>query len=383
MIMQRLRVAGDIASHPSGPGVRWRWGSVSRGLPDRPDFHRMPLRTSTIEQGGAMFMIRSRVKVTLMAATSALMLGLAGQASSQSDFPSRPIRLVIPTAAGGGFDILGRQVAQRLTEDQKVNMVVENRPGAGTITGTEHVARSTPDGYTLMLGGVSNIALNPALFRKLPYDAKKDFVPVGFLATYPTVFLVAASLPVNNLREFVSLVRDNPGKYNFATAGVGTAQHIWGEIVLKQLGLSMETVHYKGAAPAHQDMIAGRVHFTMENISAARGFIQAGRLKALGVSSTQRSPQLPDTPTLIETGLLDFEAGSWMAVFAPSATPPAVVEKLREAIGTLVRSPEYIARIQGIGGMPMNIAAAEQQPFMDRELARWDTLIRSTGIQLD
>ena len=330
-----------------------------------------------------MFMIRSRVKVTLMAATSALMLGLAGQASSQSDFPSRPIRLVIPTAAGGGFDILGRQVAQRLTEDQKVNMVVENRPGAGTITGTEHVARSTPDGYTLMLGGVSNIALNPALFRKLPYDAKKDFVPVGFLATYPTVFLVAASLPVNNLREFVSLVRDNPGKYNFATAGVGTAQHIWGEIVLKQLGLSMETVHYKGAAPAHQDMIAGRVHFTMENISAARGFIQAGRLKALGVSSTQRSPQLPDTPTLIETGLLDFEAGSWMAVFAPSATPPAVVEKLREAIGTLVRSPEYIARIQGIGGMPMNIAAAEQQPFMDRELARWDTLIRSTGIQLD
>ena len=330
-----------------------------------------------------MFMIRSHVKVTLMAATSALMLGLAGQASSQSDFPSRPIRLVIPTAAGGGFDILGRQVAQRLTEDQKVNMVVENRPGAGTITGTEHVARSTPDGYTLMLGGVSNIALNPALFRKLPYDAKKDFVPVGFLATYPTVFLVAASLPVNNLREFVSLVRDNPGKYNFATAGVGTAQHIWGEIVLKQLGLSMETVHYKGAAPAHQDMIAGRVHFTMENISAARGFIQAGRLKALGVSSTQRSPQLPDTPTLIETGLLDFEAGSWMAVFAPSATPPAVVEKLREAIGTLVRSPEYIARIQGIGGMPMNIAAAEQQPFMDRELARWDTLIRSTGIQLD
>ncbi len=330
-----------------------------------------------------MSMIRPSAKFTLMAATAVLMLGLAGHASAQSDFPSRPIRLVIPTAAGGGFDILGRQVAQRLTEDQKVNMVVENRPGAGTITGTEHVARSAPDGYTLMLGGVSNIALNPALFRKLPYDARKDFVPVGFLATYPTVFLVAASLPVNNLREFVSLVRDNPGKYNFATAGVGTAQHIWGEIVLKQLGLNMETVHYKGAAPAHQDMIAGRVHFTMENISAARGFIQAGRLKALGVSSTQRSPQLPDTPTLIETGLLDFEAGSWMAVFAPSATPPQVVERLREAIGTLVRSPEYIARIQGIGGMPMNIAAAEQQPFMDRELARWDKLIRSTGIQLD
>lgn len=329
-----------------------------------------------------MFKIRRAVMVPLTAAV-VLVCGVAAHAFAQSDFPSRPVRLVIPTAAGGGFDILGRQVAQRLTEDQKLNVVVENRPGAGTITGTEHVARSAPDGYTLMLGGVSNIALNPALFRKLPYDARKDFVPVGFLATYPTVFLVAASLPVNTLREFVALVRDNPGKYNFATAGVGTAQHIWGEIVLKQLGLNMETVHYKGAAPAHQDMIAGRVHFTMENISAARGFIQSGRLKALGVSSTQRSPQLPDTPTLIETGLLDFEAGSWMAVFAPSATPPQVVERLREAIGILVRSPEYIARIQGIGGTPMNIAASEQQPFMDRELARWDKLIRSTGIQLD
>jgi len=325
-------------------------------------------------------------KIAFVARSAAVALAVAGAANASaqvSDFPSRPIRLVIPTAAGGGFDILGRQVAQRLTEDQKINVVVENRPGAGTITGTEHVARSTPDGYTLMLGGVSNIALNPALFRKLPYDARKDFVPVGFLATYPTVFLVAASLPVNTLREFVDLVRDNPGKYNFATAGVGTAQHIWGEIVLKQLGLKMETVHYKGAAPAHQDMIAGRVHFTMENISAARGFIQSGRLKALGVSSTQRSAQLPDTPTLIETGLLDFEAGSWMAVFAPSATPPQVVERLREAIGTLVRSPEYIARIQGIGGVPMNVVATDQQPFMDRELQRWDKLIRSTGIQLD
>jgi len=317
--------------------------------------------------------------------TAALLVAIATStaAAQVTDFPSRPIRLVIPTAAGGGFDILGRQVAQRLTEDQKINVVVENRPGAGTITGTEHVARSAPDGYTLMLGGVSNIALNPALFRKLPYDAKKDFVPVGFLATYPTVFLVAASLPVNTLREFIDLVRDNPGKYNFASAGVGTAQHIWGEIVLKQLNLRMETVHYKGAAPAHQDMIAGRVHFTMENISAARGFINSGRLKALGVSSVQRSPQLPDVPTLKETGLLDFEAGSWMAVFAPSATPPQVIEKLREAVGTLIRSPEYVARIQGIGGMTMNMSAAEQQPFMDRELERWDRLIRSTGIQLD
>ena len=330
-------------------------------------------------------MIIPRSITRLAIATTAVLVVTATVAASAqvTDFPSRPIRLVIPTAAGGGFDILGRQVAQRLTEDQKINVVVENRPGAGTITGTEHVARSAPDGYTLMLGGVSNIALNPALFRKLPYDAKKDFVPVGFLATYPTVFLVAASLPVNTLREFIDLVRDNPGKYNFASAGVGTAQHIWGEIVLKQLNLRMETVHYKGAAPAHQDMIAGRVHFTMENISAARGFINSGRLKALGVSSLQRSPQLPEVPTLKETGLLDFEAGSWMALFAPSATPAPVVEKLRGMIGTLVHSPEYVAKIQSIGGTPMNIDASAQQPFMDEELARWERLIRATGIQLD
>ena len=307
---------------------------------------------------------------------------LCAQAQT-TDFPNRPIRLVIPTAAGGGFDILGRFVALRLTEDQRVNTVAENRPGAGTITGTEHVARSAPDGYTLMLGGVSNIALNPALFKKLPYDARKDFVPVGFLATYPTVFLISTNLPVSTLREFVTLIKDNPGKYNFASAGVGTAQHIWGEIVLKQLGLQMETVHYKGAAPAHQDMVAGRVHFTMENISAARGFIQAGRLKALGVSSRTRSPQLPDVPTMNESGLIDFEAGSWMALFAPSATPAPVVEKLRGMIGTLVRSPDYVSKIESIGGTPMNIDAGAQQPFMDQELARWERLIRATGIQLD
>lgn len=329
-----------------------------------------------------MFQLNLLRAASVMAA--ALLLGPSLPAWAQTnEFPNRPIRLVVPTAAGGGFDILGRQVAQRLTEDQKVNVVVENRPGAGTITGTEFVARSAPDGYTLMLGGVSNIALNPALFRKLPYDARKDFVPVGFLATYPTVFLVASSVPANTLREFVDLVRKNPGQYNFATAGVGTAQHIWGEIVLRQLALRMETVHYKGAAPAHQDMIAGRVHFTMENISAARPFLQAGRLKALGVSSAQRSPQLPEVPTLNETGLLDFEAGSWMAVFAPSTTPQPVVERLRELIGDLVRSPGYIAKIQSIGGTPMNIEAAAQQPFMEQELTRWDRLIRSTGIQLD
>ncbi len=325
-------------------------------------------------------------KIACVARSAAVALAVAstGNVLAQvSEFPSRPIRLVIPSAAGGGFDILGRHVAQRLTEEYKVSVVAENRVGAGSIQGTEHVARSAPDGYTLLLGGVSNIALNPALFRKLPYDARKDFVPVGFLATYPTVFLIPASMPVNTLREFVDLARDNPGKLNFATAGVGTAQHVWGEIVLRKLGLKMETVHYKGAAPGHQDMIAGRVHFTMENISAARGFIQAGRLKALGVSSLQRSPQLPDVPTLNETGLLDFEAGSWMAVFAPSATPVPVVDRLRELIGTLVRSPEYIARIESIGGMAMNVAPGEQQPFMDRERERWDALIRSTGIQLD
>ncbi len=306
----------------------------------------------------------------------------AGQAQSQ-DYPSRPIRLIVPTAAGGGFDILARYTAQRMGDDHKISVAVENRVGAGTVAGTEFAAKAPADGYTLMLGGVSNMALNPALFKKLPYDAARDFVAVGYLATFPTVLVTPPDFPGTTLAEFVAQVRANPGKYNFASAGVGTGQHVWGAILIRQLGLDMPIVHYKGAAPAHQDLLAGRTQGMLDNLSAVRQHIQAGKLKAFAVSTRARASQLPNVPSIIETGVVDFEAGSWMGLFAPAATPAPIVERLRGLADALVRSPEFIARIESTGGAALPIPGNRQNQFLADEIARWDRLIRQAGIQLD
>ena len=321
--------------------------------------------------------------VSLTRRSALMLLALGASSSWAQEFPSRPIKLVVPTAAGGGFDILGRYVAQRLAEDHKLNVVVENRTGAGTVVGTEYAAKSAPDGYTLMLGGVSNIALNPAMFRKLPYDASRDFVAVGFLATFPTVLVTPPDFPASTIQEFVNVVRANPGKFNFASAGVGTGQHVWGAILLKMLNLDMPMVQYKGAAPAHLDLLAGRTHAMLDNLSAIRQHITTGKLKALAVSTRSRASQLPDVPSVIESGVADFEAGSWMAVFAPAATPAPIIERLRALLDPMVRSKEFAARIESTGGVALPIAGDQQNAFMLDEISRWDRLIKQAGIQID
>jgi len=328
------------------------------------------------------------IALLMRGATLRLLLVSACAASAAAgawaqDYPNRPIRLIVPTAAGGGFDILARYVAQRMGDDHKITLTVENRVGAGTVAGTEFVAKAPADGYTLMLGGVSNMALNPALFKKLPYDAARDFVPVGYLATFPTVLVSPPDFPANSFAEFVAQVRANPGKYNFASAGVGTGQHVWGAILIKLLGLDMPMVHYKGAAPAHQDLLAGRTHGMLDNLSAIRQHIQAGKLKAYAVSTRGRASQLPNVPSVIETGVVDFEAGSWMGLYAPAATPAPIVERLRSLADQLVRSPEFAARIESTGGAALVIPGNRQNQFQADELARWDRLIKQTGIQLD
>ena len=328
-----------------------------------------------------MFPNRSHARRRCLLLALALLVCTA-QSQSQ-EFPSRPIRLIVPTAAGGGFDILARYMAQRMGDDHKISVAVENRVGAGTVAGTEFAAKAPADGYTLMLGGVSNMALNPALFKRLPYDAARDFVAVGYLATFPTVLVTPPDFPGATLAEFVAQVRANPGKYNFASAGVGTGQHVWGAILIRQLGLDMPIVHYKGAAPAHQDLLAGRTQGMLDNLSAVRQHIQAGKLKAFAVSTRARASQLPNVPSIIETGVVDFEAGSWMGLFAPAATPAPIVERLRGLADALVRSPEFIARIESTGGAALPIPGIRQNQFLADEIARWDRLIKQTGIQLD
>lgn len=304
----------------------------------------------------------------MVIATSALLTGLPAAAQ---DFPSKPLRIVVPQAPGGGTDILARNLAVRLTELLKQGVVVENRTGAGSLIGTEFVARAPADGHTLLMGGIFNMVMNKALIKNLSYSPENDFVSLGYVSAYPFVLLTRPDLPVNSLAELAAYAKARPGKLSYGSGGMGTLQHVWGAVLTNSLGLDMVHVPFKGAAPAHQEMMAGRLDIMFDNISAAKPHIQANRLKGLVVSSAQRSAQLPNLPTVTETGLVSFEGESWFGVFAPAATPAPVVARLRETLAAINRETEFVARVERDGGRMLNVAAAKQEAFLRNEIERW------------
>ncbi len=304
----------------------------------------------------------------MVIATSALLTGLPAAAQ---DFPSKPLRIVVPQAAGGGTDILARNLAVRLTDLLKQGVVVENRTGAGSLIGTDFVARAPADGHTLLMGGIFNMVMNKALVKNLSYSPENDFVSLGYVSAYPFVLLTRPDLPVNSLAELAAYAKARPGKLSYGSGGMGTLQHVWGAVLTSSLGLDMVHVPFKGAAPAHQEMMAGRVDIMFDNISAAKPHIQANRLKGLVVSSAQRSAQLPNLPTVTETGLVSFEGESWFGVFAPAATPAPVVARLRETLAAINRETEFVARVERDGGRMLNVAPAQQEAFLRNEIERW------------
>jgi tripartite-type tricarboxylate transporter receptor subunit TctC len=310
-----------------------------------------------------------------------LLTGVAGAPARAADEPAqRPIRLIVPQAPGGGTDIIARHVVQFFSENLRQPAIVENRVGGGSLAGTDYVAKAAPDGYTLLLGGVSPLAINPAIFRNLPYDAMRDFTALGFLSAYPFVLVARTDLPVSSLADLARLARANPGKYSYASAGLGTVQHVWGAILMKSLGLDMVHVPYKGAAQAVQDMMGGRVDVMFDNLSAERAHIDGGRLRALAVSSQRRVPAFASVPTVEETGLVRFVGESWFGVFAPSGTPAPIVERHRASLAALVAHPAFIARIENDSGRTMPIPASEQQAFLRSEAERWARLIAQYGV---
>ena len=304
----------------------------------------------------------------MVIATSALLTGLPAAAQ---DFPSKPLRIVVPQAPGGGTDILARNLAVRLTELLKQGVVVENRTGAGSLIGTEFVARAPADGHTLLMGGIFNMVMNKALIKNLSYSPENDFVSLGYVSAYPFVLLTRPDLPVNSLAELAAYAKARPGKLSYGSGGMGTLQHVWGAVLTNSLGLDMVHVPFKGAAPAHQEMMAGRLDIMFDNISAAKPHIQANRLKGLVVSSAQRSAQLPNLPTVTETGLVSFEGESWFGVFAPAATPAPVVARLRDTLAAINRETEFVARVERDGGRMLNVAPAQQEAFLRNEIERW------------
>jgi tripartite-type tricarboxylate transporter receptor subunit TctC len=299
------------------------------------------------------------------------------------DYPSRPVKIVVPVSAAGATDMLARSLAQKLGERLGGSVYVESKPGAGSLVGTMFVLKSPADGYTLSMGGLFNMVMLTPLLKDPPFEPARDFVAIGYLAAYPFVVIVRTGLPVSNLRDFVTYAKERPGTLTYGSGGLGTLQHVWGTILLKSLGLDLMHVPYKGAGPALQDMIGGRIDFMFDNVAASRQAIDAGQVRALAVSSAERTKPLPDLPTIDETGLTTFEGESWFGLFAATGTPAPIVDRLRQEVAAIIKDQEFAFRIERAAGRVLSIAPDRQQEFLESELVRWTALIGRYGVSTE
>jgi tripartite-type tricarboxylate transporter receptor subunit TctC len=295
------------------------------------------------------------------------------------DYPARQITVIVPFAPGGSADIVARIYAQKLSERFARPVVVENRTGAGTVVGASAAARATPDGYTLLMGGSSALAYNPTLYRKLPYDPARDFVPLAHVAAIPFVLVVQPSLPVHSPADLIKLANDKPGHLAFGTAGTGSPAHLCAEYLRSLTGIDITYIPYKGSAPALTDFIAGRVPVMFVDLPPALPFIREGKMRALGVSSIAAVPAAPEIPPPAQAGVPGYDAGGWLMFVAPARTPKDIVAKLHSELRGI--TPELRERLSGMGLVPIDSPAVEQlQLYVTSEIERWGKVIRAAGI---
>ncbi|MPZ47269.1 MAG: tripartite tricarboxylate transporter substrate binding protein [Betaproteobacteria bacterium] len=322
---------------------------------------------------GFRLCLRRPVLLALLAAAG------VGSASGQ-EYPSKPIRFIIPYAVGGGTDILGRIVAQRLGERLGQQVLVDNRPGAGSILGSSILAQSNPDGYTMMTANIAHGA-NPYLHKKLPYDTVRDFVPVTLMAVLPSVLAIHPSVPARSVKEFIAFARANPGKLSYGTAGVGSANHLTMELFKITTKTDIVHVAYKGGGPAMQDLLGGQVKSIFITVPPVLPQVKAGKLLALGISSAQRSSALPDVPTVIEAGVPGFEVYEWQGIVLPRGTPQEIVRRLNKEIVAVLALPEVRSRISGLGAIVVANSPEAFAEHIRKELALWQRVISTAGIR--
>ena len=310
-------------------------------------------------------------------------LALATVAAAQSPaWPTKPITLVVTYPPGGGADAMARLIAPKLGEALGQNVIVDNRPGAGGQIGASFVAKSVPDGHTLMLDA-SSFAVNPALYPKLPYDSAKAFRAIGLIAQFPNVVLVNAQFPAKSVAELIALARANKGAVSYASSGNGSAQHLAAEQFSAMAGVRMTHVAYKGGGPALTDVMAGQVPDFFASLASSLPYIQAGKLRPLAVTGKARSPVLPQLPTVAESGLPGYEVYEWNAVFVPAGTPQAVVERLAKEFSALLKEPGIRQRLEATGAEVVAAGPAELDAFRRAEIAKWGQLARAHKIQMD
>jgi tripartite-type tricarboxylate transporter receptor subunit TctC len=320
----------------------------------------------------------SMIKSVLVGA--ALLLA-TGPALAQA-YPSKPIKLILPYAPGGIIDYVGRVIAQQLGKALGTTVVPDNRPGAGGISGTEHAAKSAPDGYTLLLMDPA-IVINSSLHPRIPYDWQKEFVTVSVISSSPLVLVVNPSLPVETFSDFLAYAKANPGKLNFASAGIGTTPHLAGELLKLRAGVDVSHVPYRGIGMSYTDLVAGTVQFAFSSIAGAITFTKDDRLRPIATTGPERSRAYPDQPTVIESGLPGFEVDLWLAVFAPAMTPPAIVDKLNTELRKLLENPETQAAFAKVGAEPRGTTREEGARFVSAEFDRWAKVIEDAKVKLE
>ena len=312
----------------------------------------------------------------------ALLFTLVAAAASAQSYPSHPVRMVIPFPPGGSNDIVGRMIATQLQGQLGQPVVVENKGGAGGTLGTDVAAKAASDGYTILLISVA-YAFAPALHKSLPYDPNAAFAPVGIIGRGPAVLTVNPSVPVNSVKELIALAKAKPGQLNYASAGVGSLQHLATALFVSQAGINVVHIPYKGGGPSMADVIAGHAQIVMPSMIQVLPHLRSGRLKALGVSGTTRSPALPDVPTIAESGLPGYEAHNWWGLLVPAGTPPPVVDRLNGALKAVLASEETRKRMETEGAEPLGMTPQEFGAFISSELAKWVKVARDVGIKAE
>jgi len=303
--------------------------------------------------------------------------------SSAQDYPSKPIRLVVPYPPGSGTDIVGRLLAQRLGESLGQQVYVDNRPGAGATIGTAFVAKGTPDGYTILMADLGPLAIGPSFYRQLPYDPIKELAPISQVAVLPFVLVVHPSVPANNVPELIALARAKSGQLNYASVGNGTAVHLATELFRQIAGIDIVHIPYKGSAPALTDLVAGRTSMMFVNVLSVRGFLESGQLRAVAIGTAERSPAMPEVPTVAESTQPNFRAGVWFGLLAPAETPRAIIDRLNAETVRVLQTPDFKAKLIEQGAESVPSSAEQFSALIQAEITKWADVIRSSGVRME
>ncbi len=306
----------------------------------------------------------------------------AGHANAQQ-WPNRVVKFVVPFAAGGTTDILGRLMAQRLSEEYGQQFVVENKAGAGGNIGADSVAKAAPDGYTFVVGTPGPHVINQFLYKNQPFDGAKDLAPVMVIARVPNLISVHPDVKARTLKELIELVKAQPGKLSYATAGIGGTGHVAMELLKSMTGIDIVHVPYRGSAPSLTDVVAGRVEVSSDNLPPVQPFVEAGKLRALAVTTTKRWPELPDVPTVAEAGVPGYEASAWFTIAAPAKTPREIIDKMNASMNKYISEPEMIAKMRKLGAEPFGGSADDMAKLIADETVKWKKVIDFAGLKPD